>query len=36
VEEEDLRNRRLALCSATKAVLRMGLDLLGVESPEKM
>jgi arginyl-tRNA synthetase len=36
VEEEDLRNRRLALCSATKTVLRTGLDLLGVEAPEKM
>jgi arginyl-tRNA synthetase len=36
VEEEDLRSRRLALCSATKTVLRAGLDLLGVEAPEKM
>jgi arginyl-tRNA synthetase len=36
VDEEDLRNRRLALCAATKAVLRAGLDLLGVEAPEKM
>jgi arginyl-tRNA synthetase len=36
VDEEDLRNRRLALCSATKTVLRTGLALLGVEAPEKM
>jgi arginyl-tRNA synthetase len=36
VEEEDLRSRRLALCSATKTVLRTGLGLLGVEAPEKM
>jgi arginyl-tRNA synthetase len=36
VEEEDLRNRRLALCAATKTVLAAGLDLLGVEAPGKM
>ncbi len=36
VDEEDLRNRRLALCAATKTVLRAGLGLLGVEAPEKM
>jgi arginyl-tRNA synthetase len=36
VDEQDLRARRLALCAATKAVLRTGLDLLGVEAPEKM
>ena len=36
VEEEDLRDRRLALCAATKTVLRAGLGLLGVEAPEKM
>ena len=36
VEDEDLRQRRLALCVATKNVLRIGLGLLGVEAPEKM
>jgi arginyl-tRNA synthetase len=36
VEDEEVRARRLALCSATKAVLRSGLDLLGVEAPERM
>jgi arginyl-tRNA synthetase len=35
-EDEDLRQRRLALCAATKNVLRIGLGLLGVEAPEKM
>ena len=36
VDDEDLRDRRLALCAATKTVLRCGLGLLGVEAPEKM
>jgi arginyl-tRNA synthetase len=36
VDDEELRARRLALCAATKTVLRTGLDLLGVEAPEKM
>ncbi len=36
VEDADLRTRRLALCAATKTVLRLGLDLLGVSAPEKM
>jgi arginyl-tRNA synthetase len=36
VEDPDLRGRRLAMCAATKNVLRIGLDLLGVEAPEKM
>ncbi len=36
VEDEGLRQRRLALCAATKNVLRIGLGLLGVEAPEKM
>ena len=36
VEDADVRARRLALCSATKSVLRCGLDLVGVNSPEKM
>jgi arginyl-tRNA synthetase len=36
VDDEELRTRRLALCAATKMVLRCGLGLLGVEAPEKM
>jgi arginyl-tRNA synthetase len=36
VDDEDLRARRLALCAATKTVLRLGLDLIGVNAPEKM
>ena len=36
VEDEDLRRRRLALCAATKNVLRIGLGLLGVKAPERM
>ncbi len=36
VEDADVRARRLALCAATKVVLASGLDLLGVNAPEKM
>jgi arginyl-tRNA synthetase len=36
VEDANVRARRLALCAATKTVLRSGLDLLGVNAPEKM
>lgn len=36
VDDDAVRGRRLALCVATKTVLRAGLDLLGVEAPEKM
>jgi arginyl-tRNA synthetase len=36
VDEEELRTGRLALCAATKTVLRCGLSLLGVAAPEKM
>ena len=36
VDDETLRTRRLALCAATKTVLREGLGLLGVRAPEKM
>jgi arginyl-tRNA synthetase len=36
VEDTEVRARRLALCSATKSVLRSGLDLVGVNAPEKM
>jgi arginyl-tRNA synthetase len=35
-EDEVLRQRRLALCTATKTVLRVGLNLLGVNAPERM
>jgi arginyl-tRNA synthetase len=36
VDDEAPRTRRLALCAATKTVLRSGLGLLGVDAPEKM
>jgi arginyl-tRNA synthetase len=36
VDEDDVRNARLALLLATRQVLRNGLALLGVSSPEKM
>jgi arginyl-tRNA synthetase len=36
VDDEETRRRRLALCAATKTVLRGGLGLLGVNAPEKM
>jgi arginyl-tRNA synthetase len=36
VDDPDVRTRRLALCAATKVVLRTGLDLVGVVAPEKM
>ncbi len=36
VDDEATRARRLALCAATKTVLRTGLELLGVNAPEKM
>jgi arginyl-tRNA synthetase len=36
VDDEEVRERRLALCAATKMVLGAGLDLLGVSVPEKM
>lgn len=36
VDDEALRDRRLALCAATKTVLATGLNLLGVNAPEKM
>jgi arginyl-tRNA synthetase len=35
-ETDDLRTSRLALCDLTARVLRQGLDLLGIESPERM
>jgi arginyl-tRNA synthetase len=36
VDDEEVRTRRLALSAATRTVLAAGLDLLGVEAPEKM
>jgi len=36
VDDSGVRARRLALCAATKTVLRSGLHLLGVNAPEKM
>ena len=36
VDDADVRARRLALCAATRTVLRSGLGLLGVSAPEKM
>jgi arginyl-tRNA synthetase len=36
VDDEETRQRRVALCAATKTVLRSGLGLLGVNAPEKM
>lgn len=35
-EEEDVRNFRLALTEGTGNVIRKGLELLGIEAPEKM
>ena len=34
--EDDLRASRLALCAVTLRVLETGLDLLGLETPERM
>lgn len=34
--EGEVRSSRLALCAATKKVLANGLDLLGIEAPERM
>jgi len=36
VEDDGLRNARLALALATRQVLRNGLELLGVSAPERM
>lgn len=36
VEENDLRDARLALCKATQQVLINGLDILDVSAPEEM
>jgi arginyl-tRNA synthetase len=34
--EEPLRSSRLALCDLTARTLALGLDLLGIEHPERM
>jgi arginyl-tRNA synthetase len=34
--EGEVRSSRLALCAATQKVLSSGLDLLGIEAPERM
>ncbi len=34
--EGDVRSSRLALCAATRRVLASGLNLLGIEAPERM
>jgi arginyl-tRNA synthetase len=34
--EGEVRSSRLALCAATKKVLAAGLDLLGIEAPDRM
>ena len=36
VEDENLKNGRLALVQATKIALQQGLSLLGIPSPDKM
>lgn len=36
VDDEEVQRRRLALSAAAKAVLSSGLEMLGVEAPEKM
>ncbi len=36
VEDEELKQARLALVAATRQVLRSGLNLLGVSAPDKM
>jgi len=36
IDDEALRNARLALALATQQVLKNGLDLLGVSAPDRM
>jgi arginyl-tRNA synthetase len=36
LEHEDLQNARVSLCVATSIVIKSGLNLLGVDCPEKM
>ena len=34
--DEEIRSSRLELCELTASTLRTGLDLLGIEAPERM
>ena len=36
VEDQDLRNARLALVSAVKYTLKNGLELIGLSAPERV
>lgn len=36
VDDEELKNARLMLCYATKTVIKNGLEILGINAPEKM
>lgn len=36
IEDEELKNARLFLCYGVKTVLKEGLNLLGIKSPDKM
>jgi arginyl-tRNA synthetase len=36
IDDESLRNARLALIAAVRQVIHNGLDLLGVSAPEEM
>ncbi|MEM7790474.1 MAG: DALR anticodon-binding domain-containing protein [Verrucomicrobiota bacterium] len=36
VEEGLVMNRRLILCARTRIILKTGLNLLGIKSPERM
>jgi arginyl-tRNA synthetase len=35
-EPDEVRTLRIDLCNATAATVKRGLDLLGVEAPERM
>jgi len=36
VEDDNTRNERLALCRITGGILNHGLNLLGIDSPDRM
>jgi len=36
VEDKEVKNKRLAIISATKIVLKNTLDLMGISAPKKM
>jgi arginyl-tRNA synthetase len=36
VDDAELQRRRLGFCAATRLVLKSGLNLLGVNAPERM